>query len=247
MKRFNQRFCLIAVLAFLGLASRAGASPVGTVSLTNCTPGGGVVISATTITWLPSAGVNLGCIATGIATSVSYSGGTFTSGTGTISDLPAGSVNPFMVLAGGGLDFSLSSFEAPTPTNGVCSTTIALASGLSCVTFVGSPFLLTSDGTTTALSLTALGVATDTGDASTSSYLGLFTSQLPVTTAQIAAAIDADGSITSTYSATLVVGAGTGGGGGGGGGGSMPEPSTLALLSVGLAMAGIPRKRFGKR
>ena len=241
MKRFSQRFCLIAALAFLGLASRAGASPVGTVSLTNCTPGGGVVITATTITWLPVAGTNLGCIATGLPTSVSYSGGTFTSGTGTISDLPAGSLNPFMVLAGGGLDFSLTSFEAPTPTNGICSTTIGLASGLSCVTFAGSPFLFVSEGTTTSLSLIANGVATDTGDASTSSYLGLFASQLPVTTAQIAAAIDAGGSITSTYSATLVVG------NGGGSGGSMPEPSTLALLSVGLAMAGIPRKRFGKR
>lgn len=241
MKLFSQRFYLVAALAFLGLAGRAGASPVGTVSLTNCTPGGGIVITASTITWLPSAGVNLGCIATGLPTSVSYSGGTFTSGTGTISDLPAGSINPFMVLAGGTLDFSLSSFEPPTPTNGVCSTTVALTSGLSCIAFVGSPFLLTSDGATTSVSLITNGVATDTGDSSTSSYLGLFTSQLGATTAVTAAAIDAGGSIDSTYSATLVVGAG------GGSGGSMPEPSTLALLSVGLALAGIPRKRFGKR
>jgi hypothetical protein len=241
MKLFNQRFCLVAALAFLGLASRAGASPVGTVSLTNCTPGGGVVITATTITWLPVAGTNLGCIATGLPTSISYSGGTFTSGTGTISDLPAGSTNPFMVLAGGGLDFSLTAFQAPTPTNGVCSTTVALASGLSCVAFVGSPFLFISQGTTTSLSLITDGVATDTGDSSTSSYLGLFTSQVPVTTAQIAAAIYAGGSLTDTYSATLLVG------NGGGSGGSMPEPSTLGLLSVGLALAGIPRKRFGKR
>jgi hypothetical protein len=241
MKLFSQRFFLVAALAFLGLASRAGASPVGTVSITNCTPGGGVTISGTTITWLPSAGVNLGCIATGLPTSISYSGGTFTSGTGTISDLPGGSINPFMVLAGGALDFSLSAFEAPTPTDGVCSTTIALAAGHSCVAFVGSPFLFTSDGVSTSLSLITLGTATDTGNSSTSSYLGLFTSQFGETTAAIAAAIDAGGSLTDTYSATLIVGPG------GGGGGSMPEPSTLALLSVGLALAGIPLKRFGKR
>src|ERR1700690_578221 len=139
MKRSNQRLYLLAALVFLGLSSRASADPVGTASITNCTPNGGITISATTITWLPVAGTNLGCIATGIPTSISYSGGTFTSGTGVISDLPGGSINPFMVLAGGLLDFSLTSFAAPSPTDGICSTSVALASGRSCVAFVGSP------------------------------------------------------------------------------------------------------------
>jgi hypothetical protein len=232
MRNFQKQFYLLA--GVVCLSAIASASPIGEASITNCTPGGGVTVTATTITWLPSAGTNLGCIATGLPTSISYSGGTFTSGTGTISDLPAGSINPFMVLAGGGLDFSLSSFQTPTPTNGICSTTTALASGLSCITFAGSPFLLISQGGSTAISLIALGVATDTGNGSTSNYQGLFTTQVPVTTAQIAAAIDAGGSIQNTYSATLIVGT--------------PEPGTISMFLLGgVALLGIGRKRFGKR
>ena len=233
MKRSNQRLYLLAALVFLGLSSRASADPVGTASITNCTPNGGITISATTITWLPVAGTNLGCIATGIPTSISYSGGTFTSGTGVISDLPGGSINPFMVLAGGLLDFSLTSFAAPSPTDGICSTSVALASGRSCVAFVGSPFLFVSQGASTVLALTANGVATDTGDATTSNYTGLFSSQFNSTTAAIAAVIDAGGSISNTYSATLTLGTGT----------AAPEPSTLLLLSSGLAGLGFMKRK----
>jgi hypothetical protein len=232
MKDFKKHIYLLAGVACFSVI--ASASPIGQASITNCTPGGGVQVTAVSITWLPVAGTSLGCIATGIPTSITYSGGTFTSGTGTISDLPGGSINPFMVLAGGLLDFSLSSFQAPAPTNGVCSTTTALASGLSCVTAVGSPFLLISQGTSTAISLITLGVATDTGNSSTSPYQGLFTTQLPVTTAQIAAAIDAGGTVSNTYSATLIVGT--------------PEPGTVSMFLLGgVALLGIGRKRFGKR
>lgn len=238
MKRFNHRFYLIAATAFLAIASRAGASPVGTANISNCNPFGGVQITATTITWLPSAGVNLGCIAATLPTSISFSGGTFISGIGTISDLPAGSTNPFMVLGGGLLDFSLSSYTAPTPSNGICSTSVALAVGESCIISVGSPFLLTSDATGTALSWITNGIATDAGNSSTSTYHGLFTEQVPVTTAQIAAAIDAGGTVSDTYAATLIVGKA---------GASAPEPSTLAFFTVALALVGIPRKRFRNR
>ena len=234
--RFFPAIALFGLLC-LALTGSALANPIGTAAITNCTPDGGTTISATTITWLPLAGANLGCIATGLPTSISYSGGTFTSGTGTISDLPAGSTNPFLVLAGGALDFSLTSFSAPTPTDGVCSTSVALASGHSCVVFVGSPFLLISEGTSTVLTLIANGLATDEGNSSTSQYTGLFSSQFSSTTAGIASTIDEGGSITSTYSATLTLGSGP----------AVPEPSTLAFLSVGLALAGIGRKRFGKR
>ncbi len=47
--------------------------------------------------------------------------------------------------------------------------------------------------------------------------------------------IDAGGSITDTYSATLTVGTRT-----------VPEPSDLAFVGVGLLMMGIVRQRFGK-
>src|SRR5579863_6374056 len=88
MRKYKIQSYLLAGIACFGFTASAWATPIGTASITNCTPNGGVTVSATTITWLPSAGTNLGCIATGLPTSISYSGGTFTSGTGTISDLP---------------------------------------------------------------------------------------------------------------------------------------------------------------
>ena len=143
-----------------------------------------------------------------------------------------------MSLAGGVLDFSLTSFATPNPTNGICSTTVALSAGDSCIVAAGSPFLFFSAGTTTTLSFDALGVLTDTGNSSTNSYSGLFTSQLTATTSQLAAAIDTGGFITSTYSATLNTGPGTGS--------TTPEPATLTLLGTGLALFAGIRKRFVK-
>jgi hypothetical protein len=230
---------LLAAIAFLGLSTYASANPTGVATITNCTPGGGVTISATTINWLPVAGVNEGCIATGLPTSISYSGGTFSSGTGIINDLPAGSLDPFLALAGGVLDFSLTAFETPASTDGICSTTVALASAHSCSAFVGSPFLFISQGASTAMAFTINGVVTDTGNSSTAPYTGLFSSTFGFTTAAIAATIHGGGSITSTYSATLTLGPGTGS--------TVPEPSTLAILSIGSVLIGITRRRFGKR
>src|SRR5512135_798798 len=226
MNGLTKQMYLLGAIALLGISSSALATPVGSASITNCTPSGGVTVSATSIIWLPVAGTNLGCIATGLPTSISYSGGTFTSGTGTISDLPAGSLNPFMVLASGVLDFSLTAFGAVSPTDGICSTSVALASGHSCVTSLGSPFLLISQGASTAISLTTLGVLTDTGNGSHSPYFGIFTTQLALTTAQIAATIDGGGSITNTYSATLT---------------TVPEPATLGFLGLGVVLLGIGR------
>ncbi len=240
MKHLTYRLYLAAGIAFLGLSSHAIASPIGEASISSCTPGGGVTMSAISIAWLPSAGSGLGCIATGLPTSIAYSGGTFTSGTGTIEDIPTGSPGTFLVLAGGVLDFSITGFGAPTSTDGICSTSVALASSHSCITFAGSPFLLVSQGASTAITFTPFGIVTDTGNGSTSSYTSLFTTQANANTASLAAVFDAGGSVTGTYSAILTMD-GTGGTSG------VPEPATLSLLSVGLVLFGIGRKSFGKR
>jgi hypothetical protein len=69
------------------------ASPIGTANITNCLPAGGVSFSATKINWLQRAGMNLGCILTTVPTSISYSGGTFRSGTGFLSSSSAGMID----------------------------------------------------------------------------------------------------------------------------------------------------------
>ena len=232
MKNFKYRAFLLAGVALVGFSSIAMASPLGIASITNCTPGGGVTVTSTTITWLPAAGSGLGCIATGLPTSISYSGGTFTAGQGTIEDLPGGPP-PFMTLAGGVLQFGLTAFSAPIASDGICSTSVALASGHSCVIFAGSPFLLFSNGATTTVSLVALGTVTDTGNSSTAPYIATFSTNSNSDTAQIAENIDTGGSATNTYAATLIVGT--------------PEPGTVSMFLLGgVALIGIGRKRFGK-
>ncbi len=240
-KKYSYLFAGVAFFAFSGLAM---ASPMGTISFTNCTPDGGATVTATTITWLPDLGGGRGCIATGLPTSVTYSGGTFTSGTGSIEDLPAGPP-PFMLFAGGVLSFGFGSFSTPVATDGVCSTTVTLASGHSCIIFAGSPFLLTSDGTTTTVTLDIMGIVTDTGapiGSNTSQYAALFTTQSNFSTDQIAANINSGGSQQNTYSATLIITPPVGQP-------TVPEPATatLAGLGIGLVVIGYGRKRFETR
>ena len=230
MKNLKYRAFLLGGVAVFGFSGLAVASPFGIASITNCADGGAMVTS-TTITWLPTAGPGLGCITLGLPTSLSYSGGTLTSGTGTIEDLPGGPP-PFISLAGGVLSFGLTAFQAPSPTDGICSTSTALASGHSCIVAVGSPFLLTSDGSTTTVTLVTLGTVTDTGNMSTAPWRGLFTTQSAFDTASIASTIDGGGSETNTYSATLLVGT--------------PEPGTISMFLLGAALIGIGRKRFRK-
>jgi hypothetical protein len=233
MKNFKYRALLLAGVAVFGFSSLAMASPLGIASITNC-DGGGATVTATTITWAPTAGPGLGCISLGLPTSISYSGGTLNSpGTGTIEDLPAGPP-PFITLAGGVLAFGLTAFQTPVSTDGICSTSTALSAGHSCVVSVDSPFLLVSNGATTTVNLVALGIVTDTGDSSTAPYRATFSTNSNNDTAFIANEIDTGGAATNTYSATLIVGT--------------PEPATVSMfLLAGIGLIGIGRKKFVKR
>ena len=74
MTNLKRLLCLSAGFIFFGVSNHAIASPVGSVNISNCTPNGGLQFSATTFTWLPSAGSGLGCIAAGPSSSLVYSG-----------------------------------------------------------------------------------------------------------------------------------------------------------------------------
>jgi hypothetical protein len=206
------------------------ASAIGPLNVANCS-GGGVTVSATTITWSPiGTTAGTGCIDTGLGTNVTYSGGTLGAGvTGNIKNLTAGggSVDQFMTFQGSTLDFVLTSL-GPGSANTVCT---GLAVGGSCSVFAGSPFLLTNlGGGNTSVGLSANGSVTDGGV--TSFWKGAFTTQLNLDASTIQTEILAGESISSTHSGQFVVS-------------SVPEPTTLSMLLLGgVALLG---SRFRRR
>ena len=231
MKILHSRFYMFAAgIALLGCSSTAMATAIGPLNVANCA-GGGITVSATTITWAPvGTATGTGCIDTGIGTNVTYSGGqTLGAGvTGSIKNLPAGGlpVDQFMTFTGSTLDFVLSSL-GPGSSNTNCS---GLAIGASCSVFAGSPFLLTNlGGGTTAIGLTATGTVTDGGV--TTSWTGAFTTQLNLYAATIQMDINNGDTISSTHSGQFVVS-------------SVPEPNTVTMLFLGgLALMGTKLRR----
>ena len=225
MKILHGKFYMLAAgIALLGCSSTAMATAIGSLNVANCA-GGGVTVSATTITWSPVGTVaGTGCIDTGLGTNVTYSGGTLGAGVaGNIKNLPAGGppVDQFMTFTGSTLDFVLTSL-GPGSANTNCS---GLAVGASCSVFAGSPFLLTNlGGGNTAVGLSANGTVTDGGVLSF--WKGAFTTQLNLDASTIQSDILAGQSITSTHSGQFVVS-------------SVPEPTTLSMLLFGgLALMG---------
>ncbi len=211
------------------------ASPIGQLNIANCS-GGGVSVTATTITWFPVGTVaGTGCINTGLGTSVAFLGGTLGAGVaGNIKNLTAGggTVDQFMMFTGVStptvMDFMLTGLPAATATNGTnCASTTL---GQSCVTFAGSPFLLTNLGANTAVSLTALGTVSDANGLS--NWSGAYTTQLTQTVTSIQTTILAGGSVSSTYSAQFGVTIA-----------GIPEPVTALLISSGLIALGLLKRR----
>jgi hypothetical protein len=237
-------FTAVVVLTFLSLIPMASASAVGNFSEANCA-GGGVTVSASSVTWLPtgSGGASTGCIQTGTATSpyLTWSGGTLTPGiVGYITNLVVGPpINDFMVFTSGSntLDFVLTGFTTPASTYGVGATACAQATagpaGSSCYEAANSPFLLTSNGSgSTAIALDVFGTVTDGGV--TSSWMGSFTTQLNITPTNIYNIESQGGSVGSTQSGSFITVAPTG----------TPEPVTLPMIGGGLiALAMLARKR----
>jgi hypothetical protein len=210
----------VGAALFFALIPTASASAIGTLNEANCS-GGGVTVTATTITWLPSTlGGTEGCIDTGAGTNLTYSGGTLGAGViGNIMNLtPGGIVNNFMTFTGTTLDFVLDGFSTPVTTNGInCAGT---TNGQTCIAVVGSPFTLTNlGGGFTAVALTAFGTILDGG--TTSYWSGAFTTQLPTTPGTVQTVILAGGSVASTQSAQFLVT-------------TVPEPASLGLIGAGL-------------
>ncbi len=227
---------VLAIFASLILTATAMASPVGVLNVTNCT-GGGVTVTATTITWLMAVTASAGCIASDTGTSVTYTGGgPLLSGdtTGQIMNLTAATPNPLLNFIfftdQPNLHFDLNTI-GPGVTSTACSATLN-ANNPACSPFSGSPVILTPTATGTTATLSAFGTARDSS-ASNSAWLGQFTTQFPgITPAQLQSAIVSNttitgfcsgGSCTSTYSGSFTVTAT-----------AVPEPMSLLLIGGGL-------------
>jgi len=233
-KNGKTKLWILAGIALCGFAGNAMATPMGTLNIANCS-GGGVDVTATTITWLPSAGSGVGCIDTGLGTNLSYTGGGHLGAgvAGTIQNLTlgGGAVDMFMTFTSTPLDFVLNGLGPGSST--ICSGAIGL--NQTCSAVAGSPFVLTNLGANTGVSLTAFGVAND-GSVGNSTWTGAFTTQISgVTLTQVLATLSAGGTIESTHSASFTVTSAT-----------VPEPATLSMMGLGLLGLGVIGRRKRK-
>lgn len=227
------RFPALGILAFISLAPSASAAALGTLNVGQCN-GGGVSVTLTTITWLPTGTVGgTGCIATGAGTGVTYSAGTLGADIGNIMNLVSGGavVDDFMTFQGTNLDFKLDGFVTGfTTTNGTDCTAASAVADDTCVVFTNSPFLLTNLGNgNSGISVTAVGTITDGGVLT--DWSGSFTTSVPFSVETVQSTELAGGTLPSvTYSGQFTVT-------------SAPEPASWSMIAAGLIVLPIVARR----
>lgn len=216
----------------LALATTASAAPVGLLQLSS--GGSGVVVTASSIDWLPAGG-GTGTMVTDAGTNVSYTGGSLVGGgtPGTITDLPPVPTANFMTFAGHPLVFSLDGL-GPGNVND-CGDPVGgfVGSGSCSFTAFGSPFILTViDDDTTSVGLGAFGTVTE-GDG-VSTWDGSFSTQVQLSLAEIYDAIygNGPGFIQSSYSGEFDVNITP-----------VPEPASMALFGLGVTAIAIRLRR----
>jgi hypothetical protein len=237
MKDVKKQIYILAGIACFGFTGVASATVIGSASIANCTLGG-VFVDSNHITWSgPGTTAGTGCFTVGGGSTLTYSGGAIPGGGSALGNIksltlvPPTSGDEFLqFLSAPTLDWVLTGFAAPSPTDGTnCA---ALAVNHSCVATATSPFLLTNNGSGTAITITAQGTV---ADGATNFWSLFFTTQLLQSAGAIQTATvpGGPGIGPTTYSGTLSL---------------APEPGTVSMfLLAGAGLIGIGRKRFVKR